>query len=87
MEKNLTPAQLGPLLDILRNPENPAFENAVAQLTTLNPSGLSAADAIALMAKLDATLTELAKAKAITAEQLDKLRSRSKALTSYNRVK
>jgi hypothetical protein len=87
MTPPLTTAELTPLLDILRNPEHPAFNQAVSKLSTLNPEGLSGPDAMALLAKLESTLAELAKAKAITADQLATLRNRGKALNSYNRLK
>ena len=87
MTTPLTPAQLHPLLDILANPDHPGFTQALDKLTSLSTEGLNAADAMALMAKLEATLTTLEKARVLTAEQLGALRSRNKALGAYNRVK
>lgn len=79
----LTAAQLAPLLDILANPEHPAFDQALERLTTLDPKTLTAETAPLLLAQIATALDNLTRASNLTAEQLTKLRTSNKALQSY----
>ena len=83
MTKPLTAATLVPLLEILRNPENPAFAQAVQRLTTLDPSTLAPTEAPLILAQIQTVLDNLATAKTLTSEQLAALRTSGKALQSY----
>lgn len=81
----LTATDLPPLLEILRDPAHPAFAQALARVTTLDPTTLTATTAPALLAQLKTTLDALAHQKSLTAEQLATVRQRNTALQSYNR--
>lgn len=81
----LTAAELASLLDILNNPDSPAFTSALERLTTLDTSTLDPSKATQLLAKIDATLIKLAAESRLTAAELTKIRKGNKALQSYNR--
>lgn len=78
---------LAPLLEILADPNHPAFAQALAQLEQLNPQTLPQEDFPALLAQLEQTITTLTAAKTQTAEELEKLRTQTRALQSYGKVK
>lgn len=85
--KPLTAPELPPLLDILQQPDHPAFAQALERLTTFNPVGLTGPDATALLARIEATIAKLATESSLTATQLTKLRTSGKALQSYGNLK
>lgn len=79
----LTAEQLPPLLDILRNPENPAFNQALNRLSEFDPTTLTGSNAPFLLAEISTVLTTLAGSRTLTTEQLAKLRHSNQALQSY----
>ena len=84
---SLTAAELSPLLDILQNPDHPAFHQALERLTTFNPQGMQGPETAALLARIDATLGKLAAESRLTATELTRLRTNGKALQSYGKLK
>lgn len=75
------------LLDILKDPENPAFGQALEKISTLNPAELPLAEIPFLLAQINTTLQRLDTQKNATAEQLQNLRRQTLALKSYGAVK
>ncbi|MBI1308848.1 MAG: hypothetical protein GC129_03170 [Proteobacteria bacterium] len=74
-----------PLLEILQNPNHPAFARAVGQLASILPQSLPPEELPSLLAELEATIAILTKAKNATGEELAQLRAKSQALKSYRR--
>lgn len=83
MTAPLTRATLAPLLEILRNPESPAFARALERLDTLDPSQLNPREAPFILAQIAETITRLTAESNLTAAQLTALRNRNRALQSY----
>ena len=81
----LTAQQLASLLDVLANPDNPTFAQAVERLTTLDTSTLTPELATSLQARLQILTESLANASNITAQQLTTLRRGNAALQSYGK--
>lgn len=79
----LTAPQLASLLEILADPDNPAFADAIERLTTLDASTLTPELATSLHARLQTVLADLASNSTLTAQQLANLRRGNKALQSY----
>ena len=79
-----------PLLDILRNPQSPGFAEAAHPLPKLmesfDPAMLSETERTSIMANLQSALTNIAKAKALTENELGLTQKRAQALQSYNRL-
>ena len=80
---SLTATDLAPLLDILSNPEHPAFNQALERITSLDPATLSPESAPLLLTQITTALENLARAKTLTATQLAALRKSGNALQSY----
>lgn len=74
---------LAPLLDVLGQPENPAFDHALAQLSAFSPAGLSATEAAALLAMLDRVMADLQAQRTTAATELNRLRTQLKAADAY----
>jgi hypothetical protein len=85
--KPLTAAEFTALLDILQDPNNPNFTQALDRLTTFDPTGLSGPETAALLTRLQTTLANLIRESTLTATQLTKLRTSGKALQSYSNMK
>jgi hypothetical protein len=85
--KPLTAAEFTALLDILQDPNNPNFTQALDRLTTFNPAGLSGPETAALLTRLQTTIANLSTESTLTAGELTKLRTSGKALQSYGNVK
>lgn len=79
--------QFQTLLQILTQPDNPAFGAALQQLATLNPQTLNAAQATALLAALEATIAQLQAHQRATAQELAQLRGSAAALSAYGEKK
>lgn len=71
------------LLEILKDPNNPAFAQAAAQLAHLNPADLAPAQIPFLLAQIDTVIATLTTQKEETAQQLNTLRTKATALKSY----
>jgi hypothetical protein len=75
--------QFQALLQILHQPDNPAFAAALQQLATLNPQHLKPAEATALLAALESTIGQLQAHQSATAQELAQLRGSAAALSAY----
>ncbi|MCA3243867.1 MAG: hypothetical protein INF43_00990 [Alphaproteobacteria bacterium] len=76
-------SDLAPLLDVLGQPETPAFEQALVQLAAFSPTGLSTAEATALLATIDQVLATLQNQRHAAVSELNRLRSQLKAAGAY----
>jgi len=76
-------SDLQPLLEILRDPDHPAFTAALEKLARVNPATLPAHTLPGLQASLQAVLARLSERKDAAATELEELRRRAAALQSY----
>jgi hypothetical protein len=74
---------LHPLLEILADPDHPAFAQALEQLTNSPLPSLNQADAIALLATLDQLIEHLRLEQTTTATRLAELRTQFAAAGAY----
>jgi len=74
---------LAPLLEVLGQPDNPAFAQALAQVAAFVPQGLTAAEVTALLATLDQTITALMAEQDAAAVALTRLRNQRSAASAY----
>ena len=75
------------ILQALKDPDNPAFHRALEELAKLDPTKMKREDFPAFLAQLDETITHLTRARDATAAELQKLRQRATAFSSYERHK
>lgn len=73
------------LLQTLKNPDSPAFAQALEIVSNLNPREIPAAEIPSLLANLQDTLHTLESQKNQTEAELQKLRNQTNALKSYAR--
>lgn len=85
MTTPLTAQQLNSLLDILADPENPSFAQAVERLAELDTATLTPDVALSLQARLQGVIATLGTSSALTAQQLTNLRRGNQALQSYGK--
>lgn len=81
----MTP-NISTLLEVLQDPENPTFAQAIQQLEKITPSELPPAQIPFLLAQLEHTIAHLAQQKNQTAAELQSLRRQSNALQSYAKI-